>query len=175
MEDINIPEHCSALDPVTGLYSRQQFFNSAELLACGELPYAILVLNLDYFKQINDTAGYDAGDLVLLVVADVLRASLREGDIAAHVGKDEFVVGLWQATEGYALSVAQRIRRTLADQAISFFDRTVRCTVSIGVAESRPDLNAGLASAAKRASTALSRAKQSGGNRVLLADAWAAA
>ncbi|WP_283150984.1 GGDEF domain-containing protein [Silvimonas soli] len=171
MENLNTFAPGSALDQITGLHSRHQFFCWAEPLVRDQLPYAVLVLNLEHFKQITDTGGYDAGDIALALVADVLRASLRNCDIAARLDRDEFVIGLWQATQGYAQAVALRIHSVLANQSISFLDRTIRCTVHIGVAASFPDLEAGMAGVANRADEALARARQSGRGQAVLAGA----
>ena len=109
-------------DALTGLYNRAYFLNQvgplAEYNAVRGLGLAVLMLDIDHFKRINDRFGHDAGDLVLREVAGVLRESTRSEDLVARYGGEEFVVALPVAAPDQATERAERIRRALAERRI---------------------------------------------------------
>lgn len=154
-------------DPLTGLHNRRAFDDGLELeLAVVERtqsPLSLLVLDVDHFKQINDSFGHDAGDKVLRSIAQVLSGCVRIIDIVARVGGEEFAVILPHTDATGAHEVAQRMRVAVA-QASWLVQPT---TVSIGAASLR---NAETASSlVARADAALYAAKKSGRNRVVSA------
>ncbi|SMR71452.1 two-component system, cell cycle response regulator [Aliiroseovarius halocynthiae] len=127
-------------DPLTGLHNRryaQSYLNrlEQEALTNGQ-PYAILVLDLDHFKSINDRFGHGVGDQVLVEVANRLRNNLREFDLLARFGGEEFMVALPDVSSQDVATMAERLRRAIGDHPIDVADATfpIRVTVSVGVA-----------------------------------------
>lgn len=130
-------------------------------------PTAILVLDIDHFKSINDRYGHSAGDRVLVEVAQQLRENCREVDSIFRFGGEEFVVLLSQTEEIGATAIAERIRLAIANTTTQYQQHAIRITASIGIA----CLNRGEALPAwfERADRALYQAKQGGRNRVMRA------
>lgn len=136
--------HLSITDPLTGLANRRHFEQAAmlELSRCQRYgsPLALLLLDLDHFKQINDRYGHATGDSLLKAFADRLREQLRDVDLAARWGGEEFVVLMPATSPDQALLVAERLRQQI--QTITLAARPLLggaheqllCTVSIGVA-----------------------------------------
>jgi diguanylate cyclase (GGDEF)-like protein len=159
----------AATDPLTGLYNRRQFFTlgAYELQHARRLnkPLAVLAIDIDYFKRINDTHGHLVGDEILRAAATAFQASLRQEDTLARIGGDEFMV-LLPATDVYeAASVAERIRLAMQSPAIQTTRMPSQVTVSVGVAPLTadiPDLDALLL----RTDEALYAAKRAGRARV---------
>jgi diguanylate cyclase (GGDEF)-like protein/PAS domain S-box-containing protein len=157
-------------DMLTGLPNRRRFVMRLEeehaRLRRFDMHYAaLLLLDLDSFKRINDTYGHAAGDAVLCQFASVIRGSIREIDVAARVGGEEFAIILPGATRTAALEFAERLRARVAETPAQHMGKSIRFTVSIGIAAMEAaDSEAG--AALVRADTALYRAKQSGRDRV---------
>jgi diguanylate cyclase (GGDEF)-like protein len=124
-------QHQATHDALTGLPNRQHLQTHAEALT-GE-ALAVLLLDLDGFKAVNDTQGHAAGDELLRVVADRLRASLRDTDLAARIGGDEFLVVLAGARANEANALATRLREAVR-HPIDLGATPVTVGVSIGVA-----------------------------------------
>ncbi len=170
-------------DPLTGLANRRDF-NERARSTCNlaqryGYPVSVLTLDLDFFKQINDSYGHDGGDAVLRSVAQMLQEQLRAGDIAARFGGEEFVVAMPHAGLDAAAEVAERIRASFAQRAVAFGGQMISFTASFGVAQlSAVELEAheGVHAALARADQALYRAKREGRNRVSVepgaAEAW---
>jgi diguanylate cyclase (GGDEF)-like protein len=128
---------------------------------------SLLAIDIDHFKQINDTYGHDAGDVVLRRVAEACRRALRSGDEIGRTGGEEFLVVL-PGTDGHtAAEVAERVRAAVERIEVSEVQPGLKITVSIGVTEWQPADDFG--SVAKRADDLLYMAKQSGRNRVAAA------
>ena len=160
-------EDLSARDPLTGLGSRAFACEALEReLAKGEgPPLAVMMIDLDHFKSVNDTYGHCAGDLALQSIGAAIDASLEEPCVAGRYGGEELLVLLPGSDAETAGEVAERIRRAVATLELVAPDGQVfRVTVSIGVAERR-DGDDGV-SLVDRADGALYRAKESGRNRV---------
>jgi len=121
-------------DMLTGLANRRAFDSRLEgILATGS-AFALLHLDLDYFKQVNDTRGHAAGDEVLQVVADRLLRELRTRDVVARVGGDEFILLVTGTEEETAIAdVCQRVIATL-EEPIPYQDASLRISGSIGIA-----------------------------------------
>jgi two-component system cell cycle response regulator len=158
-------------DPLTGLYNRRYMETHMgalvnQAIARGK-PLSVLIVDIDYFKSINDTHGHDAGDDVLQDFAIRLRKSIRGIDLACRYGGEEFVVVMPETDMAVATMVAERLRRRIASEPfpIQKGTRTVDVTISIGIAALGPDDNA--AAVIKRADQALYRAKRDGRNRVV--------
>jgi diguanylate cyclase len=157
------------LDPLTRLCNRRGLERALEELdATGLGGAALLLLDLDHFKSINDTHGHLLGDKVLRAVAQILRANIKGRDVAARVGGEEFAVFLPETSLAGAAALAQRIREAVARLRLRRTDKDEyvvgNITASIGVAtgESEDSLH-GLI---ERADEALYAAKRSGRNRV---------
>lgn len=127
-------------DPLTGLHNRryaQSDMNrlEQEALTNGQ-PYAIMVLDLDHFKSINDQYGHGVGDQVLIEVANRLRDNLRAFDLLARFGGEEFMVALPDVSQKDVMAMAERLRRAIGDQPIYVAEATfpIPVTVSVGVA-----------------------------------------
>lgn len=166
-------EHQATTDALTGLCNRRQF----EVHAHRELsraqrsgaPLAVLAMDIDKFKSINDTYGHAAGDAVLKALARACAPHLREVDTLARLGGEEFAVLLPETDLAAAQHVAERIRQALAEEGVASSNtETIRFTVSLGAAEYK-DGTEDLATLLHRADAALYRAKQTGRNRVCTA------
>ncbi|WP_424939664.1 diguanylate cyclase domain-containing protein [Aliiroseovarius sp. S253] len=127
-------------DPLTGLHNRryaQSYLNrlEQEALTNGQ-PYAIMVLDLDHFKSVNDRYGHGVGDQVLIEVANRLRDNLREFDLLARFGGEEFMVALPDVSHKDVMAMAERLRRAIGDQPIYVAETAfpIPVTVSVGVA-----------------------------------------
>jgi len=162
----------SNTDPLTQLFNRR-FLTEAldrELTRSTRTntPLALIMLDIDHFKKVNDTYGHQRGDLVLKRVANVLHAGLREYDIAARFGGEEFAIILPGTTLDQASEAAERIRQGCAD--ISFTDElaSLSLTVSLGVAAFPHSSIRHIDDLIREADYALYRAKRSGRNRVSL-------
>ncbi|MCP4255341.1 MAG: diguanylate cyclase [Candidatus Scalindua sp.] len=132
-------ENISHTDFLTGLYNRRYLFRKfSEEIALArrkQLSLSCLLLDLDYFKNINDTHGHECGDYVLEKTARLLEAQLRAYDTIARYGGEEFIVILPMTSEEEALSVAEKIRRAIENNQFKFkhFDEAIPVTTSIGV------------------------------------------
>jgi diguanylate cyclase (GGDEF)-like protein len=145
-------------DPLTGLFTRAGF--SSALARSGASQGAIMLIDLDNFKQVNDAYGHDIGDFVLQSMADVIKGCIRSGDSASRWGGDEFVIFLSMTDLDRAQIVAERMRSSAASQHL------YGVTLSIGlslVGDGEP-----LPSVVKRADLAMYRAKKSGKNSVMV-------
>jgi diguanylate cyclase (GGDEF)-like protein len=159
------------LDPLTGLLNRAALMNrSAEIEHQSRLtgePVAVILLDLDRFKVVNDTRGHAAGDTVLREVAYRLRKRLRAYDLVYRLGGEEFVVLLLGGTPAATSATAESLRTVISSEPIVGLD----LTVSVGVAASAPGTPFVWDDVFNRADAALYRAKADGRDRVTLADA----
>ncbi|WP_187470980.1 sensor domain-containing diguanylate cyclase [Luteimonas viscosa] len=164
-------ERLNRTDPTMQVPNRPHF----EAVASAELarfrrsgrPATLLLLDVDSFKAINDRYGHGMGDVVLKRIAALLRVSVREADLPARYGGDEFAVLLVDTDTTRAMQVAERIRQEAAQQTFDA-EPGLRCTLSIGVAEVTAD-DATLDAWVHAADAALYRAKAAGRNRVVAA------
>lgn len=165
--------HMATVDPLTGLANRAQF----HVRAAAELsrsraqrqPAALLLADVDFFKRINDQYGHDAGDKVLLRLAELMRRQLGDQDILARWGGEEFLALLPQRDAQQAWGVAERLREAVASVQIDAGGRLVSVTMSFGLAEVGEDGD--LQQATLRADRALYRSKDDGRNRVTVSPA----
>jgi len=158
-------------DPLTGLNNRaameKLFPREIELANRHDHPMAMLVMDLDGFKQINDRYGHDVGDQVLRDVGQVLQSAVRNTDLLYRYGGDEFVGGLAQTDMKGALEVSERIRRGVQALPLSGQKISSKIEISIGLAMLKPGDS--FKQAFKRADKALYQAKRSGKNRIMIA------
>jgi diguanylate cyclase (GGDEF)-like protein/PAS domain S-box-containing protein len=158
--------HAVRKDLMTGLQNRvsanEHLHQEFRRLKRSGVPYAVLFMDIDHFKKINDTYGHETGDHVLKQFADTLVASLRESDFVARFGGEEFLALLPETDVEGALAIAEKIRRGISEQS---FPVVERLTVSIGVAIAwAKDANED--DAVRRADAALYQAKHDGRNTV---------
>jgi diguanylate cyclase (GGDEF)-like protein len=159
----------ATIDPLTGLYNRRQFLELldrelARTTSHGR-PLALLIIDLDHFKSINDRHGHPAGDVVLKQVATALAAHAREEFIVARIGGEEFAAVLPEHDIEQAGAFAERLCRAIATLDLGEQAGARRVTVSIGVATWGNRL-VNVADLLRAADAELYRAKQSGRNRV---------
>ncbi len=162
----------AVIDALTGLHNRRyldgHLANAIERALTRSTDLALLILDIDFFKKINDSHGHDAGDAVLREFSQRVARNLRSVDLACRYGGEEFVIIMPETDRQLALLVAERLRSKIADEpfAIQGGARFIDVTVSIGLAclESPADNAATLL---KRADDALYRAKAQGRNRVV--------
>jgi diguanylate cyclase (GGDEF)-like protein len=154
-------------DPLTGLLNRRALFEDRAQAVPPNT--AILLMDLDHFKAINDKFGHAAGDRVLRVFAEVIFSNIRAHDVAARLGGEEFCILMSSSSPKSAAAVAERVRATLEGLAFQTPDGTINATVSVGVAirSTNPET---LQALLNRADAALYRAKADGRNRVHISD-----
>lgn len=163
-------------DPLTGLHNRRYMESHlatlAEQASLRAKPLALMLLDIDYFKSINDTYGHDAGDDVLREFATRIRKSIRGIDLACRYGGEEFVVVMPETDLHVAGMVAERLRRSIASEpfAIEKGAKRIDVTISIGISTLETKGEA-IGDVLKRADQALYRAKNDGRNRVVAAAA----
>jgi len=161
-------------DALTGLANRRHAMETIETMAIrayrkGE-PLGLIMLDIDFFKKVNDRYGHPVGDLVLKEVSRVLQASAREYDLVARLGGEEFLVICDNGTEEVTTAVAERIRQSVENRRIEYQSgQYLNVTVSLGVYSSVPQPNDGIELPIKTADEALYRAKESGRNRLVVA------
>ena len=158
-------QNLANVDPLTGLPNRRAFFEEADLLFEGSgtssRRHSILMIDVDYFKEVNDTFGHRAGDRVLAVVAACVKSQLRSADLVGRYGGDELVIALADCDGPAAFAVAERIRSVVAATPVVSDDRVVHVTLSIGVAGGE-DNDEALLPLLARADLALYDAKRAG-------------
>jgi two-component system cell cycle response regulator len=159
-------------DALTGLFNRRYMENHLTTLvdqaAARGKPIAVMVLDIDYFKSINDNHGHDAGDDVLREFSLRIRKCIRNIDLACRYGGEEFVLVMPETDKAVATMVAERLRRRIAAEPFSIANGTksLEVTISIGIAAAA-GANDSAAAILKRADQALYRAKRDGRNRVV--------
>ncbi|MEI6778176.1 MAG: diguanylate cyclase [Chloroflexales bacterium] len=166
-------------DPLTGLFNRRGLFHLGEREVERALrfhkPLAIVMIDLDHFKHINDTYGHPIGDRVLHTVAMCCRAELRNVDVIARYGGEEFVALLPETDLANAMQVSERLRQSVEVMTVPdsleqrVFITSIHVTVSLGIAMLTPD-TPNLAAIIVRADQALYAAKQAGRNRVVVSE-----
>jgi diguanylate cyclase (GGDEF)-like protein len=160
-------KHLATTDALTGIFNRHHFVerSEAELVRARRSgrPAAMLMVDADHFKQINDTFGHAGGDAALRALAHALRDAVRPTDLLGRIGGEEFAILLPQTTCEGAVTLAERLRIAIVALAIEYAGRRVPLTISIGVAGGE---HADLTTLLRDADTALYLAKSAGRNRV---------
>ena len=165
-------ELAANVDALTGVHNRRwlqatlESFKGLDLM--DRLPLAVLMLDVDHFKNFNDTYGHKSGDLVLQMVARIMRKSLRPSDMLARYGGEEFIVLLPCTPAQQALVVAERLRKAVANCKISADQGVELPSVTISVGVSPLTDNESVDQAIEAADEALYQAKRNGRNRIEL-------
>lgn len=158
----------AAIDPLTKVYNRRYFADHTLDVMSEPQSVAFLSLDLDHFKSINDRFGHEVGDQVLQMLCQRIQHNLREGDILARFGGEEFAILLLNADDKTALSIAERIRINIGQEPFTTEAGELKVTISIGLAthsgvlESKQQMNQVL----RYADLALYDAKRTGRNCV---------
>jgi len=168
---MNLLEHNAQTDTLTGLKNRKFLEDNIDHITAqtkrSQISYGVLLLDIDYFKMVNDTYGHDIGDNALKIVADTLRENIRETDVAIRYGGEEFVILLYNCDEQGAMDVAEKIRVNFSNKNIPTGGTTIiQKTMSIGVSIFPEDTKE-LDEAIKYADLALYKAKKTGRNKVI--------
>jgi diguanylate cyclase (GGDEF)-like protein len=175
IQNIDLIETLQALrdaairDPLTGLHNRRYLFDAGEAMLAsaqrGQVALTLAVIDLDFFKRINDTMGHDAGDEALRQAAKLLRSAFRKTDIVARIGGEEFCVLAVNMAPEAAAKVFESVRSNLADLVIRVDDYKFQITASFGVISR---FEGAMAEAIKQADELLYQAKERGRNCVVL-------
>ena len=173
-QNVLLSMRLATTDAVTGLYNRHYMTHHLTSMIsrarAGSRPVALIMVDIDHFKRINDTWGHAAGDKALRVVADRLAANVRGVDLTARYGGEEFVVVMPDTDLLSAIAVAERLRSSVADDPVAAGEQQLPITISLGVAVLKDDDEDGVA-LLSRADHALYAAKRGGRNRVVKATA----
>jgi diguanylate cyclase (GGDEF)-like protein len=161
----------AAYDSMTNLYNRGSCLLALESairqIKRTQTDLVILYIDIDHFKDINDTYGHDVGDIVIKHFANYLKSSLRESDIIGRIGGEEFLVGLPSLELEKGKAVAEKLRAGVVNNLILINDdTTIHVTISIGISIYRYTEEINLREILKKADIALYNAKNSGRNRV---------
>jgi diguanylate cyclase (GGDEF)-like protein len=166
-------EEMATTDELTGLHNRRFFFErfreEVERAARHGHHLTCLMIDIDYFKKVNDRYGHHAGDLVLKNVATALRSSCRNSDILARYGGEELVLLLPETDQAAGLVVAEKMRKVVEDQTTVADGSEIKVTISIGLSSHGGENQKEVGNSEKilkSADAALYRAKQNGRNRV---------
>lgn len=161
----------SITDPLTGAYNRRFFFEAVSKLVSASnrhrFAISIVIIDVDHFKRINDFYGHPAGDAILRELTAICKESLRDADIFARFGGEEFVMALPNSDEETARLVAERLRVKVNNRLIDIKGEPLRISVSCGASQYRLQ-EAGIDDTLKRADEALYVAKKSGRNQVVV-------
>lgn len=164
-------QRIAVLDGLTGIYNRrfgmQRLHEEFGRAQRSETPLALIMLDIDHFKSINDTYGHQVGDRAIKLVVKLAKTVLREGDILVRYGGEEFMIVLPGAAVADALEVAERLRHKVSDTLLQHGDQQIHLTVSLGVS-GYPELDVSdEAQLIALADQALYKAKETGRNRVM--------
>ncbi len=170
--DLEASLELAVIDPLTGLYNRRYLSSHLDNLikksAETNHPVSLLIIDIDFFKSVNDTYGHDAGDEVLKDFGRRLASNVRGMDLACRIGGEEFVIVMPETDISLAYTVAERLREDVASVPfeLSSSETSLEVTISIGVTAAE-DPSESSSSLLSRADQALYRAKEEGRNRVV--------
>jgi diguanylate cyclase (GGDEF)-like protein len=167
-------KHLATHDSLTGVYTRHHFFELAhreyERSLRYQRPLALIMLDLDGLKQINDEYGHQAGDQALQVLAQICKSALRQVDLIGRYGGDEFIILLPETELMKAVRAAERVRERANQAVIQNHQGAVRISVSLGVAALESDVES-FEALVDRADQAQYAAKENGKNQVRIWEA----
>jgi len=164
----NLKEY-AILDPLTGVYNKRQILNFLEKFLANFVrykkdPFSIMMLDIDYFKKINDTYGHLAGDFVLKEFVKIIKNKIRSSDILGRFGGEEFILILPNTKVSGALKLAMRIKDEVENYVFEYAQENIKVTTSIGITS--VSLNDSVESLLERVDEALYDAKRKGRNRI---------
>ena len=161
--------HATVCDDLTGLLNRRAFFDKAEVEISrwrrSQNPFCILIIDADYFKSVNDRFGHDVGDSALKALAKAIKQCVRQLDIVARIGGEEFAVLLPFTEIGDARELADRVRQCVSELTVGLNHEGLALTISVGAAEMTAR-HGDIRGLLKAADGALYRAKNLGRNQV---------
>ena len=171
MENINKIANFANRDFLTGVYNRRFFYSDVEeyVQAAEETnePYAFAMIDIDYFKKINDTYGHDGGDRILKSIAKILNDNTKGSDIVARFGGEEFCVVLKKISQEEAVKFFVNLRAKVAENEVTIKKEKVKVTISIGVSFGNGHCE--IDDMLEACDSALYTAKENGRNRVEIA------
>jgi diguanylate cyclase (GGDEF)-like protein len=160
-------EQVSIIDPLTGIFNRRKISENIDMLKQQQSSFAIVLLDLDYFKDINDKYGHDIGDIVLQQVAGILTENIHEEDIVGRFGGEEFIILTRGGQLAKAIDIAERCRKAIEKEVILLdTQRKISITASFGVAASINPFGITKEEIIRQADQALYLAKKNGRNQV---------
>ncbi len=161
----------ATIDALTGIPNRRYFFEMSDrylqLSHRKRQTLSFIVLDIDFFKQINDTYGHNIGDRVLQHVVNQIADNLRRSDIFGRIGGEEFSIALLDTDLQQAYNLAEKIRLNIQQTPYSDKRNTIMITISLGVSQAQPN-DQDISVILSRADIALYQAKESGRNKVVL-------
>jgi diguanylate cyclase (GGDEF)-like protein len=171
LQDKNQELHLlSITDPLTGLFNRKHLMETLAAEVIRSLrhkhSFALLIIDIDHFKRINDTYGHQKGDEVLRCLAQAFQKSIRDCDFVARYGGEEFIILLPETGHQGAIEAAERIRTRAGKESVGLEEGSISATVSIGISLF-PDDGADVKTVIQQADKALYAAKDSGRNRIV--------
>ncbi|MEW8403277.1 MAG: diguanylate cyclase [Candidatus Thiodiazotropha taylori] len=164
-------------DPMTGLHNRRFLQEYVDILVSytdrNKSSFSVLMADLDYFKQVNDTYGHEAGDATLKALAKTLTNCVRSSDLVIRYGGEEFLIVLRDTDPEKSLLVAEKIREAIENMKVELTGTVIQKTISVGVS-GYPDDSSSFWQVVKYADVALYQAKETGRNKVLrfLPEMW---
>ena len=162
----------ATFDALTGLLSRQAFFHDFKhyiyLTERKPIVFSLLSIDLDHFKNINDTHGHAAGDSVLKDFSEIAQSTFRRSDLLGRIGGEEFSVLLPNATEKTALMLAERLHSAIRKSVVMANDKPIKYTLSIGLYSFSPTAKDSIESILELGDKALYQAKEQGRDRTVI-------
>jgi diguanylate cyclase (GGDEF)-like protein len=159
-------------DTLTGLHNRRYFEEKLEIEAqkcfCSNIPLSLVMVDIDFFKKVNDTFGHTEGDQVLCKVSSLLKTSVRKKDIVARYGGEEFILILPEARLEESFVIAERIRRLVENTLFEVGKAQVNLTLSMGISNFPSHQVKSKEQLTEMADQALYDAKRGGRNRVCI-------
>ncbi|MEA1915338.1 MAG: diguanylate cyclase [Campylobacterota bacterium] len=170
---MQILEKTARTDPLTGLYNRKFLEESIDKIVQQSkrtnISYGVLMVDIDFFKMINDTYGHDIGDEAIKIIANTLLENTRDSDFVIRYGGEEFIVLLYNCDQEYVSQISEKIRIAFSQRKINAGTHTFSKTISIG-ASIFPDTSDSFWKCIKYADMALYEAKSTGRNKVVVFD-----
>ncbi|WP_456431102.1 GGDEF domain-containing protein [Thermosulfuriphilus sp.] len=167
-------EKAVVIDELTGLYKlsyfKEQVEAALEQARRGNFSCSLIMLDLDFFKQINDTYGHQTGNMVLQAVARTIARNIRKTDTAARYGGEEFAVLLPATGLEGAVALSRRLKRAIARVRVKDNGQEIKVTASLGISVFKPHQEIGWEEFLRQADEQLLRAKQEGRNRICYPD-----
>lgn len=167
IEHVNRIKELSNKDFLTGLYNRRFFFEVGSNLYASskrkQIKLTVALLDIDFFKKINDTHGHDAGDEVLCFLSNILKNRFRDSDIVARIGGEEFCILLVNSDYTFTFNIFEELRKSIEGAEVMVNGQMIKFTLSLGVCTRLAD---SLEAMVKQADLLLYQAKEEGRNRV---------